>query len=338
MIMKVIGYNQAGPISAHNALVDMEKAMPKPGPRDLLVEVCGVSVNPVDVKLRQNVQPGEAPGILGFDAAGIVREVGAEVILFQPGDEVYYAGDITRSGTNASHHVVDERIVGRKPASLGFAEAAGMPLTTITAWEILFDSFRLEAGGGAGDALLVIGGAGGVGSILIQLAKRLTDLEVVATASRSDTRAWVEKMGADHVVNHHNPLHEEMKALGITPRYVAALTHTERHFPSIIELIAPRGHIVVIDDPQTLDIVPLKMKALSTSWEFMFTRSMFKTHDMDAQHKLLNRVADLLDQGRLISTVNQHFGVLNVENLRRAHELQESGKAIGKTVLDGFAK
>jgi len=335
--MKAIGYTDAGPISAENALVEFEMDMPQPGSHDLLVEVRGISVNPVDAKVRANMQPEGAPRVLGFDAAGIVKEVGSETTCFRPGDEVFYAGDITRPGSNAEFQVVDERIVGRKPSSLGFAEAAAMPLTTITAWEILFDSFGLKEGEGAGKSLLVIGGAGGVGSILIQLAKKLTGLNVIATASRPDTQAWVEKMGADHVVNHRNPLDEEMMALGISPRYVAALTNTGEHIASIVELIEPRGHIALIDDPQGLDIMPLKFKALSLSWEFMFTRSMFQTEDMDAQHGLLNRVADLLDNGTLIPTVNHHVGVMSVENLINAHILQESGKAIGKTVLDGFS-
>ena len=334
--MKAIAYKDAGPISADNALVEIEMDRPEPGPNDLLVEIRGISVNPVDVKVRANMQPEGAPRVLGFDAAGIVKEVGSQATRFQPGDEVFYAGDITRPGTNAEFQTVDERIVGRKPSSLGFAEAAAMPLTTITAWEMLFDSFGLEEGEGAGESLLVIGGAGGVGSIPIQLAKKLTALNVIATASRPDTRAWVEKMGADHVVNHRNPLDEEMKALGISPRYVAALTNTDEHIASIVELIKPRGHIALIDDPQGLDIMPLKFKALSLSWEFMFTRSMFQTEDMDVQHDLLNRVADLLDDGALVTTVNHHAGVMSVENLSNAHVLQESGTAIGKTVLEGF--
>ncbi|NER80275.1 MAG: zinc-binding alcohol dehydrogenase family protein [Leptolyngbya sp. SIO1D8] len=335
--MKAIGYTDAGPISAANTLIEFEADRPQPGPNDLLVEVRGISVNPVDVKVRASVQPDDGFRILGFDAAGIVKEVGSATTLFRPGDEVFYAGDLTRPGTNAAFHVVDERIVGRKPSSLGFTEAAGMPLTSITAWEILFDSFGLKESEGTDEALLVIGGAGGVGSILIQLAKKLTGLNVIATASRDDTRAWVKKMGADHIVNHRHPLDEELEALGISPRYVASLTHTDRHFESIIKLIKPRGHIALIDDPKTLDIVPLKAKALSISWEFMFTRSMFQTEDMDAQHVLLNRVADLLDDGTLIPTVNKHGGTLSVENLRSAHTLQESGTAIGKTVLDGFS-
>ena len=216
--MKAIGYTHAGPISAENALIEFETDTPKPGPNDLLVEVRAISVNPVDVKVRASAQPDNGPRILGFDAAGIVKEVGPETTRFRPGDEVFYAGDITRPGTNAEFHVVDERIIGRKPSSLGFAEAAGMPLTSITAWEILFDSFGLKESEGAGEALLVIGGAGGVGSILIQLARKLTGLTVIAPASRDDTREWARKMGADHIVNHHNPLDEELKALGITPR------------------------------------------------------------------------------------------------------------------------
>ncbi|MGF1524925.1 MAG: zinc-binding alcohol dehydrogenase family protein [Leptolyngbyaceae cyanobacterium] len=334
--MKAIGYTNAGPLSATDALIEFETDIPQPGPNDLLVEVRGVSVNPVDVKLRAGVQPDGKSRILGFDAAGIVKEVGSAVTRFRPGDEVFYAGDVTRPGTNAQFHLVDERIAGRKPASLSFAEAAGMPLTSITAWEILFDSLGIKEAEGTDEALLVIGGAGGVGSILIQLAKKLTGLTVIATASRDNTRTWVEKMGADQVINHRNPLDEEMKALDIAPRYVASLTHTEQHFAAIIKLIKPRGHIALIDDPDTLDVGALKLKALSLSWEFMFARSMFQTDDMDVQHKLLNRVSELLEDGTLIPTTNNHGGVLTVANLRAAHELQESGKAIGKTVLDGF--
>ncbi|MEM9056214.1 MAG: zinc-binding alcohol dehydrogenase family protein, partial [Pseudomonadota bacterium] len=280
--------------------------------------------------------------------AGVVTAVGGAVERFRVGDAVYYAGDLTRPGSNAEYQCVDERIVGRKPASMDFTDAAGMPLTTITAWEMLFDSFGLRQGpgdgrgdgagddNGRGDALLVVGGAGGVGSILIQLAKALTGLTVIATASRPDTESWVRAMGADHVINHRKPLDEEIAALGIAPRYVAALTHTDKHFGAIAECIKPRGHITLIDDPASLDILPLKPKALSVSWEFMFTRSMFATDDMEAQHRLLNRVADLIDDGTIKSTVRERFGALSVDDLRRAHALQESGTAIGKTVLKGF--
>tara|TARA_R110002096_G_scaffold435826_2_gene663621 strand:+ start:166133 stop:167140 length:1008 start_codon:yes stop_codon:yes gene_type:complete len=335
--MKAIGYTNSGSISNPNALVELELEAPKPGPRDLLVEVRGVSMNPVDVKVRANMQPEGGPRVLGYDAAGVVKEVGSEVTLFAVGDEVFYAGDFTRAGSNAELQVVDERIVGRKPKSLKFNEAAGMPLTSITAWEMLFDSFGVREGEGKGEALLVIGGAGGVGSMLIQLAKKLTGLTVIATASRPETTEWVKKMGADHVVNHRNPLNDEIKALGITPRYVASLTNTEDHFSAIVDLIKPRGHIALIDDPQALDILPLKFKALSVSWEFMFTRSMFQTDDMDAQHKLLCRLADLLDDGTVLSTVTGNGGAMSVETLTKTHELQERGTAIGKTVLGGLA-
>ncbi len=333
--MKALGYSERGPISAPNSVIEFDADMPSPGARDLLVEVRGVSVNPVDVKVRAN-RPPEGTRILGFDAAGVVKEVGAEVTSFKPGDEVFYAGEFTRPGSNAEYQAVDERLVGKKPSSLSFSEAAGLPLTSITAWEMLFDSFGLKEGDGTGEAILIIGGAGGVGSILIQLAKKLTDLTVVATASRDDTAAWVKKMGADHVVNHRNSLNDEMKALGITPKYVATLNQTDTHFDAIIDLIKPRGHIALIDDPQGIDISKIKLKALSYSWEFMFARSMFQTDDMDAQSKLLNRVSAMIDSGDLISTVNKHCGPMNEANLREALAHQEAGSAIGKTVLDGF--
>lgn len=333
--MKALGYSERGPVSAPNSVVEFDADMPVPGARDLLVEVRGVSVNPVDVKVRAN-RPPEGTRILGFDAAGVVKEVGADVTNFRPGDEVYYAGEFTRPGSNAEFQAVDERLVGRKPSSLGFSEAAGMPLTSITAWEMLFDSFGIKEGDGVGEEILIIGAAGGVGSVLIQLAKKLTGLTVVASASRDDTVAWVEKMGADHVVNHRNPLNEEMKALGISPKYVATLNQTDRHFEAIVDLIKPRGHIALIDDPQDINIGAIKLKALSYSWEFMFARSMFQTEDMDAQSQLLNRVSTMLDDGSLTSTVNRHCGTMSETTLREALAHQEEGSAIGKTVLDGF--
>ena len=334
--MKAIGYNQPGPITASEALVEFEAATPVLKPNDLLVEVKGISVNPVDVKVRASAPANQGTKIIGYDAAGIVREVGSKVSKFKVGDEVFYAGDITRPGTNAALHAVDERIVGKKPASLDFAEAAGLPLTSITAWELLFDSLNVNEGEGEGKALLVIGGAGGVGSMLIQLAKKLTKLTVIATASRPETVTWVQKMGADHVINHRKPLATQINSLGITPSYVAALNGTEQHFPAIVELIKPRGHIAVIDDPKSLDIRLIKSKALSFSWEFMFTRSMYQTDDIDQQHTLLNRVSTLVDEGVLVSTVTNNFGKLSVETLKAAHEAQESGRVIGKNVLDGF--
>ena len=336
--MKAFGYSEQGPITAPGSVVEFETADPTPGPGDLLVEVKGVSVNPVDFKVRANRPPAEGdPTILGWDAAGVVKAVGVDVTLFKVGDEVMYAGEFTRPGTNAQLQCVDERLVGRKPSSLGFAQAAALPLTSITAWEMLFESLRAQEGGGEGEALLVIGGAGGVGSILIQLAKKLTKLTVVASASRPDTIAWVKKMGADHVVSHRNNLAEEMKALDIAPKYVATLTNTDDHFEAIIEMIKPRGHIAMIDDPQNVNIGPLKMKALTFSWEFMFARSLHKADDMIAQHHLLTRVADLVDAGDVISTANKDQGPLNEATLRAALEHQTSGAAIGKTVLSGIA-
>ncbi|MGP6089585.1 zinc-binding alcohol dehydrogenase family protein [Antarctobacter jejuensis] len=334
--MKAIGYTQTGPVDAAGALTMFEADRPKVGPRDLLVEVRGVSLNPVDVKLRANRPPLNGTDILGFDAAGVVVDTGAEVTGYKVGDEVFYAGDVTRAGSNAELQAVDERIVGRKPQSLDFAEAAGMPLTAITAWEMLFDSFRLAENGGAGQSLLVIGGAGGVGSILIQLAKKLTGLTVIATASRPETHEWVRRMGADHVIDHRGDMAAQLRDLYLSPTYVAALTATDQHWPTIVELIAPRGQIAMIDDPQALDIASAKPKALSIHWEFMFTRSMFETADMAAQKDLLNRVSAMLDDGTLQSTVTENVGKMNVENLTAAHLRQESGRVIGKQVLSAL--
>lgn len=334
--MKAIGYNKTGPITAPEALIEFEAEKPKPGPRDLLVEVRGISVNPVDVKVRAGMEPENGPKILGYDAAGIVEQVGSDVSKFKIGDEVFYAGDLTRPGTNAEHHIVDERIVGKKPESLGFAQAAAFPLTSITAWEILFDSFSIKEGEGKGESLLIIGGAGGVGSILIQLAKKLTHLTVVTTASRPETKAWVEKMGADHVINHRESLVDQMKALKLEPRYVASLTGTQGHFPAILELIKPRGHIALIDDPDSLDIMAGKHKALTFSWEFMFTRPMYQTDDIGKQHLLLNRVSELIDNKPLISTATNNLGKITLETLIEAHAIQESGSVIGKNVLESF--
>ncbi len=334
--MKAVGYNHAGPVTAPDALIEFEAQTPELGPRDLLVEVRGVSVNPVDVKVRAKVAPDSGTKIIGYDAAGIVRQTGSDVGNFKVGDEVFYAGDITRPGTNSEFHAVDERIVGTKPKSLDFAEAAGFPLTSITAWELLFDSLGIAEGEGDGESLLVIGGAGGVGSILIQLARKLTGLTVIATASRPETNEWTRKMGAHHVINHRESLVDQVGDLGLEPRYVAALTGTEQHFPAIVELIKPRGHMALIDDPRSLDILSGKLKALTFSWEFMFARPMYQTDDIEKQHELLNRVSQLIDDGTLISTVTGNLGRIGAETLKSAHAQQESGRVIGKNVLDGF--
>ena len=335
--MRAIGYNKTGHLSEPDSLIEFEADLPSPGPRDLLVEVRGVSVNPVDVKVRKRFEPGTTPRITGYDAAGIVRDVGSNVRFFKTGDEVFYAGDLNRPGSNAELQIVDERIVGRKPASLDFADAAGFPLTAITAWEILFDSYMLEEDSGRGEHLLIVGAAGGVGSMLIQLAKQLTQLTVIATASRPETVKWVRHMGADQVINHHESLTDQIEALKLEPRYVASLNGTEENFSAIVDLIKPRGHIALIDDPQHLEIQQIKTKALSLSWEFMFARPMFQTQDMEKQHELLNRVSGLIDSKKLKSVVNQRLGKLSVETLYNAHLLQESGRVIGKNVIDGLA-
>ena len=337
--MKAIAYYQSLPIDHAEALLDVELPAPQPGPRDLLVRVMAISVNPVDTKIRRNVSPGAGEAkVLGWDVAGEVLEVGAEVRQFRPGDKVFYAGAIHRAGANSELHVVDERIVGRMPGSLDFARAAALPLTAITAWELLFE--RLGVREGKGDerqSLLVIGAAGGVGSILVQLARQLTGLTVIGTASRTETQQWVRELGAHHVIDHSQPLLPQLKALGHDQvSMVASLTHTDQHLDQLIEALAPQGKLALIDDPAQLDVVKLKRKSLSLHWEFMYTRSLFQTEDMVEQHRLLNRVSQLIDDGVLKTTVGEHFGRIDAANLRRAHALLESGKARGKIVLEGF--
>jgi NADPH2:quinone reductase len=334
--MKAIGYKTPLPIEDPQSLLDIEVPEPHAKGRDLLIEVKAISVNPVDVKVRASGKPeGSEYKILGWDAAGIVKEAGPETSLFKPGDEVYYAGSIARPGTNAELHLVDERIVGKKPRTLNFAHAAALPLTTITAWELLFD--RLGAAPDRSANLLIIGGAGGVGSILIQLARKLTGLTVVATASRPETQQWCLDLGAHHVIDHSKSLAEQLRALG-TPEveYIASLTATETHYPALVEVLAPQGKIGIIDDPKALDAKPLKRKAASLHWEFMFARSLFGTPDMIAQHQLLNKVADLVDSGIIRTTIADTLGTINAANLKKAHALLESGRARGKLVLEGF--
>ena len=337
--MKAIAYYHSLPITDPNALQDIELPAPVAGPRDLLVEVKAVSVNPVDTKVRQNVQPeGGAAKVLGWDVAGVVSAVGSEVTLFKAGDRVYYAGSIARAGGNSELHVVDERIVGHMPKSLGFAEAAALPLTAITAWELLFERLQIAEGpADLGQSLLIVGAAGGVGSILTQLASQLTGLKVIGTASRVQTREWVTALGADLVIDHSLPLSQALKDAGQAQvTHVASLTQTDQHLDQLVEALAPQGKLALIDDPKALDVTKLKRKSLSLHWEFMYTRSLFETADMLEQHKLLNRVAQLIDAGTLKTTVGEHFGVINAQNLRRAHALLESGKAKGKIVLEGF--
>ena len=389
--MKAIGYQQSLPCDHPDALLDITLPEPVPGPHDLLVAVQAIAVNPVDTKIRRRLTPPAGHyRVLGWDAAGIVTGVGAAVTRFRPGDRVWYAGARDRQGCNAEFQVVDERLVGHLPQSLGYAEAAALPLTTVTAWELLFDRLEVPrifsgarptglartepAPGGAGqeqplhalarnsgqhpltfavsgaeagsgsevgetpEALLILGAGGGVGSILTQLARQLTALTVIGTASRPETRQWVRDLGAHFVIDHHQPLPPQLAEIGQPRvRFIAALTQTEQHLPAIIEVIAPQGRLAVIDDPSQLDIMPFKQKSVSIHWEFMFTRSLFATPDMVEQHRILEEAARLVDQSLLRTTLASHFGAINAANLRRAHALIESGQARGKIVLEGFS-
>lgn len=336
--MKAVGYEFALPLDDERSLLDLELDAPIPGPRDLLVRVRAVSVNPVDIKVRRGVNPvAGRMKVLGWDAAGIVEAVGSQVRHFQPGDRVFYAGAIDRQGTNAELHVVDERIAGKAPASLTDAEAAALPLTTITAWELLFERLQIARDAGAGSHLLIVGAAGGVGSILIQLARQLTRLNVIATASREETREWCRGLGAHAVIDHSQPLGPQIA--DIAPRgvdLVASLTHTDLHFDAIVDALKPQGRIALIDDPAHLDVTKLKRKSASLHWELMFTRSLFGTPDMERQRSLLEEAAALIDDGRLRTTATTDFGVMSAFSLRRAHALLESGKAHGKVVLHGY--
>jgi zinc-binding alcohol dehydrogenase family protein len=337
--MKAVGYTKSLPIDAADALIDFETAKPEPRGRDLRVAVKAISANPVDYKVRKRAAPpaGETK-ILGYDAAGIVDAVGPEVTLFKPGDEVFYAGSIQRQGTNSEFHLVDERIVGTRPKSLSFAQAAALPLTSITAWELLFDRLEAEPGKSLDPrTLLIVGGAGGVGSILIQLARRLTGLTVVATASRPDSQKWCLDLGAHAVIDHSRPMKEQIDQLKLPPvGLIASLTNTEQHYKALAEIIAPQGKYGLIDDPAEFNVGVFKGKAVSVHWESMFTRSSFQTADMIDQHYLLNDVADLIDKGVLRTTFDQSFGTINAANLKRAHALLESGTSRGKIVLEGW--
>ncbi len=338
--MRAIGTKAPLPANDPQALVDIDLPKPEATGRDILVEVRAISVNPVDTKVRRGMlgPVSDAWKVLGWDAAGTVVAAGPQVQNFKPGDAVYYAGAIGRPGANSEFHLVDERIVGRKPASLDWAEAAALPLTAVTAWEMLFDRLDVRKPvAGAANALLIIGGAGGVGSIAIQLARHLTDLTVIATASRPETREWARSLGAHHVVDHAKPLAAEVAALGIgAPGFVFSTTNTGEHLAEIVQLIAPQGRFGLIDDPAALDIKPFKLKSVSIHWELMFTRPMFETADMAAQGAVLNEVARFVDQGAIRTTLSERFGAINAANLRRAHALIESGRAKGKVVLEGF--
>ena len=336
--MKAVALTKYLPVDDPDSFLDVDLDKPEPAGRDLLVEVRAISVNPVDTKIRAPKDKVEdAPRVIGWDASGVVSAVGPDVTLFKPGDAVYYAGDLTRPGTNQQFQLVDERIVGRKPASLSDAEAAALPLTAITAWEAFFDRLNIEPEGGAeGQSVLIIGGAGGVGSIAIQLAK-WAGLAVIATASRPETIDWVKEMGADHVVNHREDLVSQVRALGFEQVDHIAIFNDMRHWNAAVELIRPEGGIVSIDDTDLpMPMAGMKTKAASLHWEFMFARSMHQTPDMIEQHRLLSRVAELVAAGTLRTTVTETLSPINAENLRKAHSMVESGDMVGKVVLKGW--
>ena len=338
--MKAVGLYRYLPIDDPESLLDLEVEAPQATGRDLLVEVKAVAVNPVDYKSRApRPQVESAPKILGWDVAGVVKAAGPEATLFKPGDAVYYAGSRTRPGGNSELHLVDERIVGRKPRTLGFAEAAALPLTTLTAWEGLFDRLGIsKTGGDAGRAVLIIGGAGGVGSIAIQLARRLARLRVIATASRPESDKWVRELGADEVIDHTRDLAAQLKALGRPEvEYILCCNSTDRHFPAFAPIIAPQGKIcAIVGTQKPVDLAPLMQKSVTFAWELMFTRPMFQTADMIVQHQILDEAATLVEAGTLKSTAATRLAPINAANLKKAHALLEDGHVVGKIVLEGF--
>ncbi len=336
--MRAVAYLKPLPIADEQSLIDVELERPKPSGLDLLVEVKSVSVNPVDVKRRGRDDPGGAPRILGYDAAGIVVETGSDARLFRPGEAVYYAGAVGRQGTNAEFHLVDERIVGRMPNSLSFPEAAALPLTSLTAWELMFERIGVRRGADADRrTILIVGGAGGVGSIAIQFARRLTGLTVIATASRPRTRAWCESLGSHRVIDHSRPLQPQLEALGFPQvDVILSLTASDRHLPELARILSPQGHLGIIDDSRGFDFAALRSKSASIHFEYMFSRSAFGTPDITRQHEILGEIADLVDAGTLRTTMTQLAGRIDAANMRRAHAIIESGRSVGKLVLDGF--
>lgn len=335
--MKAVALTRYLPIDDPQSLLDVELEKPVAQGRDLLVAVRAIAVNPVDTKVRapkDKVEP--APRVLGYDAAGVVEAVGDKVTRFKPGDEVFYAGDLTRPGTNSEWHLVDERIVGHKPTTLDFAESAALPLTAITAYEVLFDRIGLSVEGrNEGQTLLIIGGAGGVGSIAIQLAK-IAGQTVIATASRASSIDWVKKLGADHVIDHTQPLRPQIEAFGLqSVDNVAVFNNTDQHWHAAVDIVAPQGTVgLIVENAEPLNQNLAKAKSVKLAWEMMFTRAMYQTADMGAQGDLLDRVAAWIDDGTLRTTVNETMSPINADNLRKAHKALEDGRVIGKIVLE----
>lgn len=333
--MQLIGYTGGTPLDDPASFQVFEQETPTPRGHDLLVAIQAISVNPVDTKIRaRTTEPQQPPKVLGWDAAGLVEAVGEQVTLFKPGDRVFYAGDIGRPGSNASHQLVDERIVGHMPKTLSFEQAAALPLTGITAWESLFSRLKLRADSDAGKRLLILGGAGGVGSIAIQVAKQVARLEVIATASREQSRHWCLAMGADHIIDHNQDLAAQFQQHAIAePDYILCLTNTDPYFTTLAKLIAPQGMICAIVDAREHDLSLLKNKSAGFVWEFMFTRALYQTPDIIQQHKLLCEIAQLVDEGKVRTTLNTVLGALTPDNLREAHRRLETGHGVGKLVL-----
>lgn len=333
--MKAVAFFK--PSADKEILADIELPKPAATGRDLLVKIKAVAINPVDVKTRARIPVGtQEPKILGYDAAGIVDAVGPDVTGFKVGDEVFYAGAIARPGVYAEYHLVDERIVGPKPKSLSFAEAAALPLTSVTAWETLFDRLAIPADN-SDISLLIIGGAGGVGSIAIQLARKLTATTIIATASRPDSRAWCEQLGAHHVIDHRESLATQVANLNIPPvAYIFATTATDKHWPAIGQLIAPQGHVGIIDGPENIDMSMMKAKSIAMHWESMFTRSGFMTHDVEAQRQILTRVSQMVDSGDLKTTLAEIVGPISAATITEAHRRIVGDHPSGKMVLEGF--
>lgn len=336
--MPAVAYRKSLPVDDAESLVDITLPVPRPGPRDLLVQVEAIAVNPVDYKVRQNNDPGGVPKVLGWDAAGTVVAVGEEVTSFRVGDEVFYAGALDRPGANSRFHTVDDRVVGHKPASLSFAEAAALPLTSLTAWEGLFEHLGLHTDAlRQSGTLLVTAAAGGVGAMVSQLARALTSLTVIGTASRPETAEFARRMGAAHLVDHHRPLAPQVGELapdGVD--FVFSTAGTDRNLAAYADILKPFGRIVAIDDFGPVEIGLLKSKSISFHWEFMFTRSLHRTADLAEQGRILDQISRLVDAGILTTTATTDLGKINAEHVREAHRVLESGKAIGKITLTGF--